>query len=76
MYNVECPDYQQAKQNGYFLNGGEVLSWWHGKGSLIDYTNPAAVNWIHAQMDNVLNMGIDGFKCDGTDPYVYLVGLS
>ncbi len=22
-------------------------------------------------MDNVLDMGVDGFKCDGTDPYVF-----
>lgn len=29
-----------------------------------------AVQWWHAQMDNVLDIGIDGWKCDGTDPFV------
>lgn len=73
MYNTECPQYEYAKSKGYFLNSGAVLKWWHGQGSLIDYTNPEAMEWFHSQMDNVLNMGIDGFKCDGTDPYVFLV---
>lgn len=30
-----------------------VFSWWHGKGGLLDYTNPDAVDWWHHQMDKV-----------------------
>ena len=30
-----------------------VFSWWHGKGGLLDYTNPNAVDWWHHQMDKV-----------------------
>jgi len=48
-----------------------TVNWWHGTGSFIDYTNPAAVDWWHAQMDLVLDIGLDGWKCDGTDPYVF-----
>ena len=43
---------------------------WHGNGQLLDYTNPAAVEWWHTQMDNVLDLGIDGFKTDGTGPFI------
>ena len=47
----------------------------HHPGSFIDYTSPDAMEWWHGQMDNVLEMapgvGVDGFKCDGTDPYVF-----
>jgi hypothetical protein len=39
-------------------------------GGLLDYTNPAAVTWWHNQLDNVLSLGADGWKCDGTDPYI------
>eukprot|EP01104_Vermistella_antarctica_P005033 TRINITY_DN1543_c0_g2_i4.p1 TRINITY_DN1543_c0_g2~~TRINITY_DN1543_c0_g2_i4.p1 ORF type:complete len:510 (+),score=58.62 TRINITY_DN1543_c0_g2_i4:85-1614(+) len=45
-------------------------------GCLTEYTpplhccSPDAVNWWHAQMDAVLDIGLDGWKCDGTDPYV------
>eukprot|EP01105_Mastigella_eilhardi_P021888 TRINITY_DN533_c0_g1_i1.p1 TRINITY_DN533_c0_g1~~TRINITY_DN533_c0_g1_i1.p1 ORF type:complete len:417 (+),score=66.11 TRINITY_DN533_c0_g1_i1:679-1929(+) len=27
-------------------------------------------------MDNVLNMGLDGWKCDGTDPYIFVLGYA
>jgi alpha-glucosidase (family GH31 glycosyl hydrolase) len=47
-----------------------VFSWWHGKGGLLDYTNPDALDWWHSQMDKALMYGIDGWKCDGTDPYI------
>ena len=47
-----------------------VMKWWHGDGSLLDYSNPDAVSWWHRQLDNVLDLGVDGFKCDGTDPYI------
>lgn len=29
-----------------------------------------AVAWWHKQMDQMLDLGIDGWKCDGTDPYI------
>ncbi|MCL2531337.1 MAG: hypothetical protein FWE40_04165 [Oscillospiraceae bacterium] len=62
----------------YFMNEGQLVSWWgsHSNytfrtyGSLLDYTNPAAVDWWEDQLDNVLNMGLSGWKVDGTDPYV------
>jgi alpha-glucosidase (family GH31 glycosyl hydrolase) len=50
--------------------GQQTLKWWHGRGLLVDYTNPAALSWWHAQLDRVLALGIDGWKVDGTDPYI------
>lgn len=74
MVNVENPDYDMAVQNQYLVRNGKgvvrPLHWWHGDGGLLDYTNPAAVQWWHEQMDRVLDAGVDGFKCDGTDPYI------
>lgn len=74
MVNVENPDYQYCLDNNFFVrNGnGEVrpIHWWKGDGALIDYSNPAAVEWWHSNMDKVLDVGIDGFKCDETDMYI------
>ena len=38
-----------------------------GDGRLIDLFNPAAVTWWKGMMDSALALGIDGWKCDGSD---------
>ena len=55
------------------LNDGKLVKWWHGYGGFLDYFNPKAVEWWHKLMDKVLDIGVDGFKCDGTDPMVFLL---
>jgi alpha-glucosidase (family GH31 glycosyl hydrolase) len=65
--------YDDAAAAGYFMktlpfdNNPAVVNWWKGDGSLIDWFNPDAVTWWKGLMDNMLDMGIDGWKCDGTD---------
>jgi alpha-glucosidase (family GH31 glycosyl hydrolase) len=70
MINTDSSNYQEGKQKGYYLNDGATIKWWHGHGSFLDYSNPDAVDWWHKQLDIPLNDGIDGFKTDGTDPFV------
>ncbi len=70
------PIYEEAKALGYFMKKNAtdtvpgIISWWKGKGSLIDFYNPAALAWWKSKMDITLAYGIDGWKCDGTDFYV------
>lgn len=68
--NVDSPNYAAARNAGYLLRPEKPIHWWHGHGSLLDYDNPSAVAWWHSLMDSVLDMGLDGFKTDGSDPYV------
>ncbi|PCJ77527.1 MAG: hypothetical protein COA57_16630 [Flavobacteriales bacterium] len=68
--------YNYAAANGYFMqndsaSGPEVVNWWKGDGSLIDFFNPNAVAWWKTLLDKTLDLGIDGWKCDGTDYYVF-----
>jgi alpha-glucosidase (family GH31 glycosyl hydrolase) len=56
-----------------YFNEEALIKWWHGNGGLLDYSNPEARNWWHSQLDKLLDLGIDGWKCDGTDPYLELV---
>ena len=79
MVDTDDPDYQEAIDNQYLVRWGKTgevrpLKWWHGEGGLLDYTNPNAVAWWHAKMDKVLDVGVDGFKTDGTDPYIIEYG--
>lgn len=64
--------YQHAAERNYFMqenagSGPAIISWWKGDGSLLDLFNPDAVDWWKGMMDGILDMGIDGWKCDGTD---------
>lgn len=72
--NIDETDlYAYAAERDWFMKrnadeeGPAVIDWWKGDGSLIDYWNPDAMDWWHGLMDNVLDMGIDGWKCDGLD---------
>ena len=73
MLNEDSYNFEWAKEQGYLLKNGKTVKWWAGTGAFIDYTNPEAIEWLHTQMDIVLDMGIDGWKLDGAEPYVLLL---
>ena len=64
----KSPNYDEAAGNGYFVmnsNGAPwVGTWWKGKGSLIDFTNPNAKLWWQNQVRQAIAAGADGFKDD------------
>lgn len=74
MVDTDSPNYQYALNNRFFIENGfgqpGLLKWWHGTGGLLDYFSDKAKSWWESQLDNVLSMGLDGWKVDGTDPYL------
>lgn len=45
-----------------------IRRWWNGLSALLDLSNPAATDWLTAQLDGlVTGFGVDGFKFDGGD---------
>ncbi len=74
MIDTDSSNYQTAIDNHYYvenaLGGPGIIKWWHGHGVLLDYTNPAAVEWWHSLLKTILDLGLDGWKTDGTDPYI------
>jgi len=62
-------NFDEARQAGYFLktDSGDVYlsTWWKGRGGLIDFTNPAAVEWWKNQVRRAIRLGADAFKADG-----------
>ncbi len=52
----------------------KIIRWWNGYSFVLDFSNPEAVEWYKAQLNEmVLEYGIDGFKFDAGDPEYYPV---
>ena len=64
----KSPLYQEAKDNGYFLKkaDGNVWQWdmWQAGQGIIDFTNPAAVEWYRGYLAELIDLGVDSFKTD------------
>jgi alpha-D-xyloside xylohydrolase len=69
--NPHAENYDEAAENGYFVKNPDgtpyVGTWWKGRGSLIDFTNPGAKRWWQDQVRQAIHAGADGFKDDDAE---------
>ncbi len=69
-YVGPSPNLAQAEACDFLVDEGRQYFWWKGYGAGLDFFNPDAVAWWHAQQDLVLDAGIAGWKLDFGDEYV------
>jgi alpha-D-xyloside xylohydrolase len=89
----KAANYDDAASQGFFVRASQngpalVVPWWKGKGSPVDFTNPAATQWLTLQLRALLTQSnvttrsgaaepaIGGFKTDdgesGNGPNTYV----
>lgn len=60
-------------EKNYYIRDGfnksALVKWWHGDGAFLDYSNPDALQWWQKQEQGVLDLGVDGWKLDGSAYY-------
>jgi len=61
------PNFQEAYDRGFLVNGGRTYEWDKGEGAALDFFNPDAVAWWYGQMDKAWAYGIDGWKVDSPE---------
>jgi alpha-glucosidase (family GH31 glycosyl hydrolase) len=74
-YEGPSPNYVEGKACGFLVNEGDDYFWWKGFGAGVDFFNPKARTWWHAQQDALLEMGVAGWKLDFGEQYLPLSGV-
>ena len=69
-YPSPSPRYDEGAACHYYVDDGASYFWWKGFGSGVDFASPSATAWLHRQEDNVLDLGIDGWKLDFGESYI------
>jgi alpha-glucosidase len=67
---------QQQHSDGSYATAKQpaLINWWNGYSHVLDFTNPAAVNWFDNQLNRlVTEYEVDGFKFDAGDFKYYPV---
>jgi alpha-D-xyloside xylohydrolase len=69
-YDGKSPNFDQAVSCKYSVDNADTYFWWKGTGLGVDFFSPYAMAWWHRQQDQVLELGVDGWKLDFGDSYL------
>ena len=70
LYSGEAGNFLEGLRCGFYINNGDSYLWWKGTGSAVDFFNPAARAWWHAQQNTLLDLGVAGWKLDFGEQYI------
>ncbi len=74
--SADSANFRTLEKEGGLLIGADgrpaIRWWWNGYSAVLDMTNPKACEWFKNELDRLVNdYGVDGFKFDAADPYMY-----
>lgn len=69
-YRGPAPNFAEGRACGFYVQNGQTYAWWKGRGAGVDFFDPRARAWWHAQQNRVLDAGLDGWKLDFGDSYL------
>lgn len=71
----DSAQFRYLERAGYLLREGSgqvaIRRWWNGYSALLDITNPQAAQWLRTRLDDLQELGVDGFKFDAGDVGFY-----
>lgn len=70
VYVGPASNFKEGLECNYYVDDGKRYTWWKGRGAGVDFFNPSARAWWHAQQDALLDMGVAGWKLDFGESYI------
>ncbi|AIF44583.1 glycoside hydrolase family 31 protein [Virgibacillus sp. SK37] len=68
-------EYRELRDKGMLIETKEgkpfITEWWNGYSAVLDFSNPSTALWLKQQLDQLCDIGVDGFKFDGGDSTYY-----
>ena len=71
----DSPEFRYLSSKGYLVRNADgsvaIRDWWNGYSAVLDLSNPGCAEWFDGVLNNLMELGADGFKFDAGDVYSY-----
>lgn len=73
--SADTVKFREAEKLGILITNPDgkpyIAGWWNGYSAVLDFSNPHAAQWLKNQLEELKDLGVDGFKFDAGDSVYY-----